>query len=329
YYTAPSSTSREQDPQPGNGRYYEASALCMSRNRDLDGDGRISPDEVRWYLPAEGKYERIMLGRNSLVTPIFSVSNGLYYTNPHDEVAVRNNNWGYKGDIGSGNDNQVQFISSDHIKFFPEEGGSYNPNVYVHWAGGNARRYPWNIRCVRNLGVSLDAVTQDPNDDPVEKAYSYDSSLRVFDMTHYYGNSLRAAIDTYIEVHTLLELDKNKTPKKLKVSRESSSYVLGERVNGNQRYNTVDAALNANVPCADYHEDDDGGATWRAPNQRELMMMLNEGLLNKELTFSCTKEGYGQNGRFSCSNTENIMYMNSSPPSVGGNLVVRCVRDLE
>ncbi len=330
YYTDPSSTAREQDPHAGSNRYYEASALCMSRNRDLDGDGRISPDEVRWYLPAEGKYERIMLGRNSLATPIFSVSNGLYYTNPNDEVAVENNNWGYDGSIGSGNDNQVQFISSDHMKFFPEEGGSYNRNVYVHWAGGSGRRYPWNIRCVRNLGVNLATVTQDPDDDPVEKAYFYDASRRVFDMTHYYGNSLRAAIDTYIEVHTLLELDKNKTPKKLKVSRTSSSYVLGERVNGNQRYNTVDAALNANVPCADYHEDDDGGATWRAPNQRELMMMLNEKLIGGELTFSCTKEGYGSGGRFACSEVHGTMYMNSNAvPAVGGTLRVRCVRDLE
>ena len=308
----------------------------MSRNRDLDGDGRISPDGVRWYLPAEGKYERIMLGRNSLVTPIFSVSNGLYYTNPNDEVAVKNNNWGYDGTIGSGNDNQVQFIASDHMKFFPEEGGTYNPNIYLHWAGGSGRRYPWNIRCVRNLGVNIATVTQDPGDDPVEKAYSYDASQRVFDMTHYYGNSLRTAIDTYIEVHTLLELDKNKTPKKLKVSERSSSYVLGERVNGNQRYNTVDAALNANVPCADYHEDDDGGATWRAPNQRELMMMINEKLIMREssglyeVNFSCTKQGYGSAGRFACSEQSGIMYLNSNAiPAVGGTLKVRCVRDLE
>ena len=122
YYTAPTSSARVQGPPPGSNRYYEASALCMSRNRDLDGDGRISPDEVRWYLPAEGKYERIMLGRNSLATPIFSVSNGLYYTNPNDEVAMENNNWGYDGAIGSGNDNQVQFISSDHMKFFLKRG---------------------------------------------------------------------------------------------------------------------------------------------------------------------------------------------------------------
>lgn len=88
--------------------------------------------------------------------------------------------------------------------------------------------------------------------------------------------------------------------------------------------------MNANVPCADYHEDDDGGATWRAPNQRELMMMLNEKLIGGELTFSCTKEGYGSGGRFACSEVHGTMYMNSNAvPAVGGTLRVRCVRDLE
>lgn len=330
YYGSPSVADRNQDPQ-NVARYYEASALCMSRNRDLDGDGRISPDEVRWYLPAEGKYERIMLGRNALVTPLFSVSNGYYFTNSSDDIAVENENFGYDSDlIGYGADNQVQFISSDHMKFFTEEGGSYHNNIRIYWLPGSdnsyTSRYPWNIRCVRNLGVDSGTVREDPNDDPVEKAYSYDGSQRIFDMTHYYGNSLRAAIDTYIEVHTILDLDKNKTPKKLKVSESEASYTIGTVFNG-EIYNNVKDALNANAPCAGYSEADDGGATWRAPNQRELMMMLNEGVINTT-TFSCTMEGYGTKDRFACSNSQH-MFMNRQLPGNNVSFSVRCVRDLE
>ena len=67
------------------------------------------------------------------------------------------------------------------------------------------------------------------------------------------------------------------------------------------------------------------------------MMMLNEKLIAKvpssdkyEVTFSCTKEGYGTAGRFACSEENGTMYMNSDRvPAVGGILRVRCVRDLE
>ena len=326
YYTSASDT-RSNDPQ-NVARYYEAVALCMSRNRDLDGDGQISPDEVRWYLPAEGKYERIMLGRNSLQTPLFSISNGNYYTNSNDEIAEKHNNYGYDGTIGAtGSDNQIQFISSDHMKFFPEEGGSYHRNISIYWPNGGTSygRYPWNIRCVRNLGVDLSSVTVNPADDPVEKAYHYDAASRVFDMTHYYGNSLRGPVNTYIEVHSVLDLDKNKTPKKMKVSSSEASYRLGDNFDG-ARNNTVKDALDANTPCAGYSETGDGGATWRAPNQRELLMMINEGLLSST-TFSCTMEGYGERTRFSCSSSGKIMFMNK--PQTSGSFSVRCVRDLK
>ena len=197
-----------------------------------------------------------MLGRNSLQTPLFSISNGNYYTNSNDEIAEKHNNYGYDGTIGAtGSDNQIQFISSDHMKFFPEEGGSYHRNISIYWPNGGTSygRYPWNIRCVRNLGVDLSSVTVNPADDPVEKAYHYDAASRVFDMTHYYGNSLRGPVNTYIEVHSVLDLDKNKTPKKMKVSSSEASYRLGDNFDG-ARYNTVKDALDANAPCAGYSE---------------------------------------------------------------------------
>lgn len=337
HYTAASNT-RNQDPQSVD-RYYEAVALCMSRNRDLNGNGSIEPNEVRWYLPAEGKYERLMLGRNSLVTPLFSTSNGSYYTNSADDIAVSKNNFGFNGTIvGYGADNQVQYISSDHYKFYTEEGGSYNPDLRIYWlpedGSKNYGRYPWNIRCVRNLGVSMETVTQDPNADPVEKAYSYDAANREFDMTHYFGNSLRANISTYMEVHTLTDLDKNKTPRKLKVSSTHASYTLGTTVN-EQSYSSVKEALDANYPCANYSETGDGGATWRAPNQRELMMMMNEQLLNTQdlITFSCTMESYGTKSRYACSDgSSKYMFMNRNLPAPNTDkdtFSVRCVRDIE
>lgn len=41
-------------------------AACMSRNRDEDGDGKISDSEMKWYLPAINQYIGLWLGANAL-----------------------------------------------------------------------------------------------------------------------------------------------------------------------------------------------------------------------------------------------------------------------
>lgn len=320
YYQNASET-REWDPTGATG-YYEAMALCMSRNRDLDGDGRISPNEVRWYLPAEGKYERIMLGRNSLVTPMFSVSAGGYYCNSNDPIAMDNNNFGFGGVINDqGNINQIQYISSNHMKFFPEEGGSYHNNISIHWAGGGAGRYPWNIRCVRNLGVDLSTVNSSMNIDPVGKAYTTeknDDGNVVFVQRYYYGRSLRPAVDSYIMTHTVADLDKNRIPKKFEVAPDYVSINIGAGYD----YATFRDAFDNNAPCKDV--DSGTGGVWRAPNQRELMMMLNEGVISGTESWSCTMDAYPTSTRFSkCSGSQIEM---GYP---GSTLRVRCVRDLE
>lgn len=322
--------TREQDPENriiNNGyAYFEIIAACMNRNRDLNGDGQITGDELRWYLPAEGKYERIVLGRNSLVTPLFSTSagEGLWCNSADDNIP--DNNWGYTGAIGSGNENQVQYVSSNGYKFFPEEGASFNRNLGVHWAGGGAMRVPWNIRCVRNLaGTTPKDVIPDRNTEPVEKAYKYDNTTRTFDMGRYDSKSIRPKITSFMEVHPITELNNNRIAWKFQVSENYTSRVIPAD-------SSMEKELNANSPCGDYHEPGDGGATWRAPNQRELMMMINEGILASGRDYySCTKEGFGEETRFAIANRpgDSFIGMMQDPVSPGRPFYVRCIRDIE
>lgn len=324
-------TTRGQDPNNTTinnsvSAYFEIIAACMNRNRDLNGDGLITGDELRWYLPAEGKYERIVLGRNSLVTPLFSTSagEGLWCNSADDNIP--DNNWGYTGAIGSGNENQVQYVSSNGYKFFPEEGASFNRNLGVHWDGDNAMRVPWNIRCVRNLAVTTPTdVIADRNTEPVEKAYRYDNATRTFDMGRYDSKSIRPRITSFMEVHPITELNNNRIAWKFQVSENYTSRVIPNN-------SSMENELNANRPCGDYHEDGDGGATWRAPNQRELMMMINEGLLASGRNYySCTKEGFGNKTRFAIANQpgDSFIGMMQNPVSSGGTFHVRCIRDIE
>ncbi|MDE5703432.1 MAG: hypothetical protein K2H70_01270, partial [Bacteroidales bacterium] len=57
------------DPN-GDNTFYEYMAVCLNRNRDENGNGRIDQEEVKWYLATSGKYLRIVLGRNSLDEPL-------------------------------------------------------------------------------------------------------------------------------------------------------------------------------------------------------------------------------------------------------------------
>lgn len=335
-YTTASGT-RTNDPN-GQGGYYEALALCMSRNRDLDGDGRISPDEVRWYLPAEGKYERIMLGRNSLTTPMFSVAAGAYYCNSNDPIAVDNSNFGYTGTTyTNGQNNELHFISSNHMKFYADEGGSYHRNLNVYWNQWGTEAYgmyPWNIRCVRNLGTDLSTVNTEMDHDPLEKAYTATKNAdgyTEFTQRYYYGRSLRPLlINDYIPVHTLSDMEKNRIPYKFEVYGEDTAitipYTITTATGTTTYYSTFKDALDDNLPCKSLTKEGDT-KVWRVPNQRELMMIMNEGLLKDHDVFSCTQDAYPANGRFARANVG--LQQVEMRPAPTGTVYVRCIRDVE
>ncbi len=328
-YVAAESTN-SHNPQSSDD-FYEIISACMSRNRDINGNGIIDANEMKWYLPAEGKYERTMLGRNALSSPLFDVNNAPYYTTPKDPYAAAAAVW--DGIIISGNSNQVHYASSDKMKFFPEEGGSYFiEELGTHWPTPGARgngRWPWNIRCMRNLGSDLSRVTAQ---DPVTKAYEYipddptnPQNGGVFDLSLYDNRCLRGPISTFLPVHSLTELSRNLCAQKFRLSKESISHRVP---NGS----TQVEQLNMNLPCGEYYEEADASdkGYWRAPNQRELMMIINEQLHTGSGTYSCTMESYGSKSRFSMSAVNNgKWYMRMEfPVSAGQTFYVRCVRDI-
>ena len=97
----------------------------MSRNRDENGDSKISKDEMKWYLPAIYQYMDIWMGT-------FGLPNGfaLYQKN---------------------GDYDHFYASNKKYILWAEEGSSFGNDNDKYEPG---RHYGRSIRCIRNLGMS-------------------------------------------------------------------------------------------------------------------------------------------------------------------------------
>lgn len=106
---------------------------CLSRNRDLNGDGTITKDEIKWYVPSFRQYIYTWFGNKALPNDI-TFTNGNYASSSNGCSRV----------------------------WWADEGVSIGA-----YTNGNLL----NVRCVRNLGKSID-------DDFSELSF-YNSDTRV------------------------------------------------------------------------------------------------------------------------------------------------------
>lgn len=115
----------------------DAAYACMQRNRDLDGNGDIDDNEIRWYVPALDQYSAFWYGEEALPTYARLFQGLTTDVHSHEEHSKLNH----------------YYTSTEGNKriFFAIEGSSYNS-------------YPFNsindnyTRCIRNLR----SVTNDP-----------------------------------------------------------------------------------------------------------------------------------------------------------------------
>lgn len=227
---------------------------CMSRNRDLNGDGIIDKEEVRWYAPAIDQYAGLWIGEQILNTEARLYNQSTSSLKSGDEKTGR----------------MLYYTSTSGINtFFSEEGMATNDYSYQ----GKNQYPPAYVRCVRNLKSNDIGYAETP-----DKYYTYDTTSRLMKLDKVDSDALDPSGEQG-ELNEHNERSDGNKPAK-------AFYVANGTYNANGTV-TQQKVVEGTAKC--YGNYDEGGKTWRVPNQREmsLMYLVGSDLING--TFCRTK----------------------------------------
>lgn len=211
---------------------------CMSRNRDLNGNGIIDDDEIRWYAPAVNQYIGLWIGEE-----VMSTEAKLF--NKQTSTLSTSNDPGCR---------MLYYTSTKGINtYFSEEGMATNNH--------NSTWKATLIRCVRNLqsndndkgyAKSPTKFWTTSNSDKDVELDKVDSRALIV------GGSSNELIG-----HT----------ERSEINRPAKSFRIADKT-----YPTSDSysasmqnVVEGNFKCnGNYYQDD---RKWRVPNQREMSVM--------------------------------------------------------
>lgn len=265
------------DGHLANGYNQNVFAACMMRNRDLNGNGEIDTDEVRWYLPTLFQYQQMYIGMYG----IEDLDARLYY-----KEAVEENKWEYKHYIAS-NDRQI---------FWSEEGLS-NCDYNESGSWYNAMSQTVYARCVRDLGTAL--TENDMSSSFTDESYQfqdfYTKDENVIEMTYLNEASVRTTLEAKEVSAPVTTFSMNNRPA---VRFEYSDYLSVRNQYG--QGTTTQWSFKDQNDLADGGENTicaTLGAGWRLPTLTELNLMYQNGVSINNTTITRTKfEFYEWNG---------------------------------
>lgn len=299
---------------------------CLSRNRDLNGDGIINDNEVRWYLASGDQYARLQIGSAAM----------------SDAAKL------FQGD-------KTQLSKKAYPEDFYEEGVLYYTSTYSSSSKGDARQLLWAaevgafgarkqdqgykyqglVRCVRNLPsetIKEQQSSQTVVGDDALGDVSYDQSKGdyVFD----FGDRLdpriyRSALQygpyaPHYEEPALDNMaDLNRLPQGFVVAKND--------VNSGATYLASNIWKGYLDPCANYSQTGDDQSYrgyWRVPNLREMMV-----LATKASVLGITSGYYAISTGFSGKTNDRPGFLYNAASGFvttqGESYVkVRCVRDM-
>lgn len=312
-------------------KYYDNA--CMSRNRDLNGDGKITDNEVRWYLASVNEYLRMGLGAQAVASAarlfIGEKSKMTHSGYPASYIA----------------DGAMFFTSSSNSErvYWAVEKGAWGSDT----SHDLDSKTPLPIRCIRVLpavgaGSNSDMTDLDVEAEPFFKKHTvgaYSNTVLEF-KNRMVPSMFRTRTDFPLEEHNE-EGAANRFSEGIIVARNNTSTSTSiQNLNGITHKTSWNNTINPTKtdPCESYSEYGDGGARWRTPNLNELVMMQRAmGDLGADVS-CCTqfsnsdvRLGFAtDNGNkiIICAVATYIPYNGSGYWSNYNSYKVRCVRDV-
>lgn len=326
-------------------KYKSVWFACLGRNRDLNGDNIVQLDEIRWYLASVDQLTDIFIAEAAVPNAKLYSQNATSTNVPKEHVI-------------SSTYNTITASTMSPWIIWAEEGASRGNLGHENENG------PYTYRCLRNLGLSLNAKDNDLDDyvQPSEESTrtvtigreTVTYTERTIDLSRLEPNTLRAALTGGILPQNNERDDNDRPYRKFAVlvsakgdrwssyDNASGLYPKNDYWTWNNLYNYE----NNGNPCPD---------GYRAPNLRELMLMyttypdlFETKFGESSSSYYLCKTGFSFNGwgnyndDFGSPNRPGFVYVyeyNRFNPSASyGNLMlltgggtsgkVRCVRDV-
>lgn len=161
--------------------YDNALYACLMRNRDLDGDGDIDHNEIRWYLASINQLTDMYIGEYAIDrdSRLYPWNPG---ENPNDLPGGNGVYWHYTSSSYNTNPNQ-----NGPWVLWAEEGASKGNYSSSMRDDSNGKYYSY--RCVRNLGIDITDIATFP-EDFVEWSENGDGTY-IFDLSRLDPQALR------------------------------------------------------------------------------------------------------------------------------------------
>lgn len=305
---------------------------CMIRNRDLNGNNVIDPEEVRWFLASIDELTDLWIGEATMPSEA-----KLYGPNPNNPSAQAGT---YRLHVASSsynrNGNNKPVNSHENPTVIWAEEGASKGAASGSW-GSNETGKNYIYRCVRYLGLSLDNISETP-EDYVVATKQLNNGHYILSLSKLGRLAKRTAYDQGMELpdHKEREANNNNKPyEKFEVIMSPT----GAAATG--RYWKTFGGVTGFESMLNY-----SGRSklcpegYRVPNQRELMLMYTSIPDWGGGNYWCaTKFSFNSNDKNSkfynrpgfAYNSPNMVLVNLSENEGSGSNVkntVRCVRDL-
>lgn len=321
-------TREETNGYAGIGGAYFA---CLSRNRDLNGNGVIDDNELRWYLPALNEYIRIGIGTNAL-----SNASRLYMG---DKMAMRHSgyatNYIWEGSLYFTSSNQ-----KDKRVYWAVERGSYGGEA--DYTGDFAAK---PIRCIRAL--PSDKTDKDGKHDISQTYVPSEASFVPHENTSPKSIEFRnRMVKQLYRERTDGSLVRHNEDNEAINSFSEGIFVASDYLKENGNYKVIELGkiigyqgatergdeynnlhYERENPCKDYEEG--GYKDWRVPNLVELSAMNAAGIFKDyDGGVACCTYFSNPNVRYGFIKTSLITCPGKGHNEIKNKYRIRCVRDV-